>query len=101
MGVADTGLAAGADVDGEERMKAELILLDGGGIGDETLVGGGTGGGPGDTGDADAKPEKSSDANRSLETAGTADFVVDADGWVNAKFNPFDGARAGPVGAFG
>ena len=73
----------------------------GGGIGDEALVGGGTGGGPGETGDADAKPENSSAAKRSFETAGATGIVVFADGWENVKFNPFDGARAGPVGAFG
>lgn len=76
MGTVDAGFGAGADVDGEERLKAELMLLVKGAIGDETLVGGGTGGGgPGDAGDADAKPENSSDAKRSLETPGTAGLV--------------------------
>ena len=57
MGTIDAGFGAGADVDGEERLKAELILLVKGATGDETLVGEGTGGeGPGNAGDADAKP---------------------------------------------
>ena len=52
-----------------------------GAVGDETLVGGGTGGGgPGDAGDADAKPENSSDAKRSFETPGTAGFAVVTEG---------------------
>ena len=73
-------MSAGVDVDGEERLKAELTLPVGGGIGDETLVGGGTGGGPGETGDADAKPENSSAAKRSFEIAGASGFAVSTDG---------------------
>lgn len=77
MGTVDAGFGAGADVDSEERLKAELMSLVKGAIGDETLVGGGTGGGgPGDVGDADAKPENSSDAKRSFEIPGTAGFAV-------------------------
>ena len=81
MGTVDAGFGAGADVDGEERWKAELILLVKGATGDETLVGGGTGGGgPGNAGDADAKPEKSSDAKRSFEIPGTAGLAVVTEG---------------------
>ena len=81
MGTVDAGFGAGADVDGEERLKAELMSLVKGAIGDETLVGGGTGGGgPGDTGDADAKPENSSDAKGSFEIPGTAGFAVVTEG---------------------
>jgi hypothetical protein len=84
LGTVDAGFGAGADVDGEERLKAELMLLVKGAIGDETLVGGGTGsGGPanaGDEGDADAKPENSSDAKRSFEIPGTAGFAVVTEG---------------------
>jgi hypothetical protein len=78
LGTVDAGFGAGADVDGEERLKAELMLLVKGAIGDETLVGGGTGGGG--SGDADAKPENSSDAKRSFETPGTAGFAVVTEG---------------------
>jgi hypothetical protein len=74
LGTVDAGFGAGADVDGEERLKAELILLVNGATGDETLVGGGTGGGG--PGDADAKPENSSDAKRSFEIPGTAGLAV-------------------------
>jgi hypothetical protein len=71
------------------------MLLVEGGTGDETFVGGRTaGGGPGDTGDADAKPENSSATKRSFEIA------VVTDGCVNAKFNPFDGARTGAMGGW-
>lgn len=57
-----------------ERLKAELMrLLGGGGTGVETFVGGGTGGG---AGIGDAKPENSSDENKSFEIAGIADLVV-------------------------
>ena len=81
MGTVDAGFGAGADVDGEERLKAELMLLVKGAIGDETLVGGGTGGGgPDIAGDADAKPENSSDAKRSFEIPGTAGFAVVTEG---------------------
>jgi hypothetical protein len=78
LGTVDVGFGAGADVDGEERLKAELMLLVKGAIGDETLVGGGTGGGG--SGDADAKPENSSDAKRSFETPGAAGFAVATEG---------------------
>jgi hypothetical protein len=65
-------------------LKAELTLLVKGAVGDETLVGGGIGGGgpgdAGDAGDADAKPENSSDAKRSFETPGTAGFAVVTEG---------------------
>jgi hypothetical protein len=81
LGTVDAGFGAGADVDGEERLKAELILLVKGATGDETLVGGGTGGGgPGNVGDADAKPENSSDAKRSFEIPGTAGLAVVTEG---------------------
>lgn len=81
MGTVDAGFGAGADVDGEERLKAELILLVKGATGDETLVGEGTGGGgPGNAGDADAKPENSSDAKRSFEIPGTAGLAVVIEG---------------------
>ena len=78
MDSVDAGFGAGADVDGEERLKAEPMLLVKGVIGDETLVGGGTGGGS--SGDADAKPENSSDAKRSFEIPGTAGFAVVPEG---------------------
>jgi hypothetical protein len=88
-------------VDGEERLKAELMLLVAGAIGDETLVGGGAhGGAPGNAGDADAKPENSSDANRSFGIPDTAGLAVVTDGCVTAKFNPFEEARIGLVGTF-
>jgi hypothetical protein len=96
---AEVGCGAGAEVGFEERLKAELMLFVGSGMGDETVVGGGTGDAPGDRGDAEAKPENSSAAKRSFETAGAAGFVVVTEGFVNAKFSPFDGARAGPMGA--
>jgi hypothetical protein len=100
LGTAEAGCSAGGDVEFEERLKAELmLLLVEGSIGDKTFVGGGTGGAPGDRGDAEAKPENSSAAKRSLEIAGAAGFVVVTEGCVNAKFSPFDGARAGAVGA--
>jgi hypothetical protein len=57
------------------------MLIVEGGMGDETFVGGGTvGGGAGDTGDADAKPENSSAAKRSFDIAGAAGFAVVTDG---------------------
>ena len=84
MGTVDAGFGAGADVDVEERLKAELMLLVKGAVGEETLVGGGTGGGgpgnAGDEGDADAKPENSSDAKRSFEIPSTAGFAVGTEG---------------------
>jgi hypothetical protein len=64
----------------EERLKAEPMLLVEGGIVVETFVGAGTGGGLGDIGDADAKPENSSAAKRSFEIAGTAGFATVTDG---------------------
>ena len=52
-----------------------------GAIEDETFVDGCTsGGGPDDTGDADAKPENSSDANKSFGTGEKAVFGVVAGG---------------------
>jgi hypothetical protein len=53
------------------------MLAGEGGIGDETFVPSGTvGGGPGGIGDADAKPENSSAAKRSFESARVAGFAV-------------------------
>lgn len=72
---ATTGFTAGAD-----RLKAEFIVALGTGLedvtGDETLVGGGTGGG---AGDGAAKPENSSLANKSFDAIGRAGL-----GFVNA-----------------
>lgn len=69
---AATGFTTGAD-----RLNTELILALGAGFeditGDETLVGGGTGGG---AGDGAAKPENSSLANKSLDAIGTAGLGV-------------------------
>lgn len=81
MATADAGFGAGADVEVEERLKGEAMLAGEGGSGDDTFVGGGTvGGGPGNIGDADAKPENSSAAKRSFESAGVAGFAVGNDG---------------------
>ena len=78
------------------------MALGKGGIGDETFVGGGAGGGAaGEAGEADAKPENSSDAKRSFESTGGAAFAGAAEAWVKLKFRAFDGARHGGGGAFG
>lgn len=83
--------AAAAFADGAERLKAELVLLVVAGLevktGDETLVGGGTGGG---AGDGAAKPENSSLANKSFDAIGTAGLeAVNAGACVNEKLRPF------------
>jgi hypothetical protein len=81
--------AVGLDgaVDGADRLKAELRLDDG--TGEETLVGGGTGGGAGD-----ANPAKSSSANKSWE-AEALGFEVVVDGRVKPKSRPLDSCRGG------
>jgi hypothetical protein len=57
------------------------MLAGAGGIGDETFVPTGTvGGGPGGIDDADAKPENSSAAKRSFESASVTGFAVDKGG---------------------
>jgi hypothetical protein len=81
LATADAGFGVGMDVVVEERLKGEAMLAVEGAIGDETFVSGGTvGGGSGDIGDADAKPENSSAAKRSFESAGVAGFAVSNDG---------------------
>ena len=77
---------------GADKLNAELMFVLGAGrdvaIGVDTFVGGGTGGG---AGDAEAKPENSSLANRSLDAAGTAGFgAVNAEEWAKEKSRPFN-----------
>jgi hypothetical protein len=92
---ATAGLEAGAATGfttGADRLNAELILALGAGLeditGDETLVGGGTGGG---AGDGAAKPENSSLANKSFGTIGTAGLgIVNAEACAKEKSRPFN-----------
>ena len=67
-------------------MKAELKLAEGTGIGDESLVGGGTGGG---AEEGAAKPAKS---KRSFDIA-TGGLVAGAEAFPKGKSKPFGGAR--------
>lgn len=104
MGADDAGLGVDTDVAGDERLKAEAILVEGGGgIGEDTFVGGGTaaGGGPGETAEADAKPENSSPANKSWEMAEPAGFAVVTGGRVGSKFQLFNRGRPGAVAGGG
>lgn len=80
-------VAAGFDdvVGGADSLKAELKLEDGEGEGEGTLAAGCTGGGAGD-----AKPAKSSSANKSCEaTVLGLDGTVD--GWLDVKLGPLEG----------
>ena len=93
IGAADLGVDVGA-----ERLNAESMLVDGaaGIVREETFVGGAAG----DTGDAEAKPENSSEVKRSFDRTGATDLDRASVCCVKSKLSPFDGARVVFAGAF-